>query len=167
MPRCPLAQAGLLLLSSLLMAFGLNAVRADGLDLSWDYFLAETSNEGLESEFTLIGLEEAKEWWTYRADEIPGIYFVDARRGKTFVQGHIPDAVPLDHWADREDWPQDALEKLRQASKVIVYCAGGDCEDSFNLATELVYRHQVPPEIIAVFEGGYAAWKEAGLEIAE
>ena len=169
MLRCPFAQAGLLLFSSLLLALGLNVVRAEGLNLNWDYFMAE-QNQGdsaFDSEFPLLDLEEAKTWWQYRADEPDGIYFVDARRGKTFAQGHIPEAISLDHWAERDSWPSGALDKLRQASKVILYCAGGECEDSLHLATELVYRHQVPPEIIAVFEGGFAEWQAAGLEVAQ
>ena len=62
MLRCPFAQAGLLLFSSFLLALGLNAVRSTGLDLNWDYFMAEQSQGGsaFESEFPLLDLEEAK-----------------------------------------------------------------------------------------------------------
>ena len=59
------------------------------------------------------------------------------------------------------------LEELRAADIVVIYCAGGDCEDSIQLATDLVFTHGLTQELIAIYEGGFAEWVNAGLEVRE
>ena len=49
---------------------------------------------------------------------------------------------------------------------MIIYCAGGDCEDSIQLATDLVFTHGLSKEMIAIYEGGYEEWVNAELGTA-
>ena len=45
---------------------------------------------------------------------------------------------------------------------VVVYCKGGDCEDSIFLARDLVYKHAVPLESLYIYEGGMNDWNTNG-----
>ena len=91
----------------------------------------------------------------------PGTVLVDARTGVLFRRGHLPGALslPLDDLSHR----LPAFRRQVPAGTVIVtYCNGYGCPDSFDLATRLLaagYRH------LRVFEGGYPAWRAAGLPV--
>ncbi|MCH2112067.1 MAG: rhodanese-like domain-containing protein [Planctomycetes bacterium] len=155
------------LATSLAFAFIANALHPAGLSWSRDYF----HNSGDETNpkdhrFLSLSISDAKDWWDYRVDEIGGVYFVDARKASTVSIGHIPGSLNIDRYLDEDPSP-DTLSKLQNASMVIVYCAGGDCEDSVFLAKDLVYRWQVPLDIVAIFEGGFEKWKEAGHPIEQ
>ncbi len=50
---------------------------------------------------------------------------------------------------------------------VIVYCDGGNCEDSINLGSDLIELYNVPFEKIYLFEGGYDEWSKAQQAITQ
>jgi rhodanese-related sulfurtransferase len=50
------------------------------------------------------------------------------------------------------------------AEKIVVYCAGGDCEDS-RFAAILLRDAGVAPEKLFVYSGGLHAWTAAGLPV--
>ncbi len=162
----PLRQAWRFLLLSGIATLLVQFLHPNSLELSRNYFegssTAQTGDGLPEHEFQSVSLADAKDWWSYREDALGGIYIVDARRSSTFESGHLPGAWNLDHYANPNTWPEGIVTRLREASMVVVYCNGGDCEDSILLAHDLVYRHQVPPEIIGVFETGFEAWRKAG-----
>lgn len=68
-----------------------------------------------------------------------GTLVLDARRTKDFEAGHVAGARSL------AVWEADALEKVKALADegrdpkvpVVVYCSGGDCEDSHMLAEKL------------------------------
>lgn len=89
--------------------------------------------------------------------------FVDARPDAPFEAGHIPGAVQCDYY--RLDFYIDSvLARVAGAEKVIVYCNGGDCEDSLHVCGELL-NYEVPWHSIYLFKGGWEAWKETDLPI--
>jgi rhodanese-related sulfurtransferase len=91
--------------------------------------------------------------------------FVDARKLEDYVEGHIRGAVHLHHYTSSAQI--DGVRPILEASPVvIVYCNGGDCEDSINLAVDLVSLYGIPSGSVNVFEAGFEAWKEAELPIA-
>jgi rhodanese-related sulfurtransferase len=47
---------------------------------------------------------------------------------------------------------------------VVVYCTGGECEDS-HFAAELLREAGVPATNLAVYRGGIAEWEAARLPI--
>lgn len=94
----------------------------------------------------------------------PIAVFVDARNREFYTQGHIKGAVHLHHY-DSADHIEEVRPILEAAFMVIVYCNGGDCEDSINLALDLVTSYGIPNENVHVFEGGYDEWKAAALPI--
>jgi rhodanese-related sulfurtransferase len=85
--------------------------------------------------------------------------FIDARNDQHFEEGHIPGAVQFDPY-HVEQYLDAAAAKANAAEKVIVYCNGGDCEDSIYACRELLTAG-VPYESIYLFEGGWKEWSAA------
>jgi len=81
--------------------------------------------------------------------------FVDARH-LGFEEDHIPGAIPL----TEEHWPE-LLPKFLDAwdpdKKVVVYCDGGGCEASKEVADRL--RHELDLKEVYVLKGGWPAWQ--------
>jgi rhodanese-related sulfurtransferase len=172
-----------LILASLTLAVALlvNGLRGQsGLDLGRDYFPADTiasESEGGPGDKAEIGedsgkpqhgytsfqLADAKDYQQY-LDDRDGVIFLDARSAKLYEAGHIPGARLCHHYRQDQYIPA-MLEELRAADIVVIYCAGGDCEDSIQLATDLVFTHGLTQELIAIYEGGFAEWVDAGLEV--
>ena len=87
--------------------------------------------------------------------------FVDAREPDEYAEGHIAGAVSLPF--DTSVTDPVALEALDPAGKaLIVYCGGGTCEISMNLAFALV---QAGHKKVLVYMGGYPEWQDAGLPV--
>lgn len=110
-----------------------------------------------ESEFPItVSLARTKELYD------AGVALVlDARDLAEFAEGHIRGAqlAPYDEVGGDPDW----LERTIGAADVLlVYCGGGDCEVSLNLGFAL---SQAGHRRVLVFEGGYAAWEEAGYPV--
>jgi rhodanese-related sulfurtransferase len=68
-----------------------------------------------------------------------GLLVVDARRTKVYEEGHVPGARNISPWEGDADAKITALvnEGRDGALPVVVYCSGGDCEDSHMLAQRL------------------------------
>ncbi len=86
-----------------------------------------------------------------------GVYvLVDARDTHNYVSGHVPGAYQLDHYRiDR--YIDEVLPVCQAALKIIVYCNGGECEDSGFTATELLNRG-IDPSRVFVYAGGMDMW---------
>jgi rhodanese-related sulfurtransferase len=93
----------------------------------------------------------------------PGTLLVDARSPEEFRLGHIPGAVnlPADQFAPFYPKVRARLEK---AKIIIVYCSGGSCGTSEELAMELIKAGFVEKRV-AVFSGGLPGWMRAKLPI--
>lgn len=91
--------------------------------------------------------------------------FVDARVRDQYEDGHIPGAIWLYHY-ESDSLIDEVRSELEMAFFIIVYCNGGDCEDSLHLAADLMSLYNLPPENIYVYEGGLNEWKERGMPIA-
>lgn len=68
-----------------------------------------------------------------------GVLVLDARRTTDYEQGHVPGARNISPWEGDADAKITALvnEARDGALPVLVYCSGGDCEDSHMLAQRL------------------------------
>lgn len=93
-----------------------------------------------------------------------GALFLDARRTSVYEQGHIAGARPYSVWeADIDDkvrafWEQHQDPK-EQAKPIVVYCSGGDCEDSHMLAEKLfgaMFNN------VYVYKDGFPDWQKHG-----
>jgi rhodanese-related sulfurtransferase len=93
-----------------------------------------------------------------------GIPFLDARRTAVYLEGHIAGARSLPVWESTVD---DGIKKLYEEgydvnAPLVVYCSGGDCEDSHMLAERL---HRFGFNNALVYTGGFPDWEKRGLPV--
>ena len=84
--------------------------------------------------------------------------FVDARESEEFELSHIAGAIniPFDYY----DEYMDAIDVLKYDDIFIIYCSGGECSLSLDLAD--VFFGEKAFENVFVFEEGLPAWQDAG-----
>ena len=92
------------------------------------------------------------------------VIFIDARNDEHYRQGHIPGAWQFDRYHP-ENYLAAVLPVCQLAQQVVVYCAGGDCEDSEFAALFLRDSAQVPGGKLLVFTGGWTEWTARGLPV--
>jgi rhodanese-related sulfurtransferase len=98
--------------------------------------------------------------------QLHGALLLDARRTDVYALGHLPGARCLPVW---EDGLAEKIAALQAAKAdpilpTLVYCAGGDCEDSHLLAQKLWmagFRN------LRVYTGGYPDWAGHGWPTAK
>jgi rhodanese-related sulfurtransferase len=91
------------------------------------------------------------------------IVFVDARDDHHYQEGHIPGAYQFDRYYPEKYLPAVLLVCLN-AAKVMVYCAGGDCEDS-EFAALALKDAGVQQERLFVYAGGITEWSTNGVPV--
>lgn len=82
--------------------------------------------------------------------------FVDARNDDHFKEGHIPGAVQCFPF-ELHRFIDEVLERANGVDKVIVYCNGGECEDSIFACRDLIAAG-IPYESVYLYEGGWKEW---------
>lgn len=92
------------------------------------------------------------------------VVIVDARDDEHYEAGHIPGALQCDHYRIKL-YLDPVLERAMGAEKVIVYCNGGDCEDSLFVCNDLV-EAGVPMRAIYLYAGGWKEWSKGEAPIA-
>lgn len=90
------------------------------------------------------------------------LVIVDARESGEYAAGHIPGAVNLPF--DEAITDPTRLEALRAGKPIVTYCGGGSCEQSLNLADELV---QIGHRKVLVYMGGFPQWEAAGYPVQQ
>jgi rhodanese-related sulfurtransferase len=88
--------------------------------------------------------------------------FLDARRTSAYTDGHIPGARSFPVWeSDIADRVKAFFEEgLDQNAPIVIYCSGGDCEDSHMLAEKL---YMVGFNNLLVYKDGFPGWQKRGL----
>jgi rhodanese-related sulfurtransferase len=84
------------------------------------------------------------------------VVFVDARPDEHYRDGHIPGAYELNPYHPEKELSH-VLTPCQLAAQVVVYCAGGDCEDADSTAI-LLRDAGIPNEKLFVYGGGFAEW---------
>ena len=79
--------------------------------------------------------------------------------------GTCPGAYQLNHYLSEQFLP-GLVPIALAAEKVVIYCNGGDCEDSLFAAVDLL-DEGVPYESIYLYEGGMEEWRKRGGPIEE
>lgn len=159
-----LLQAVVLLGLGVVVGLGGNAARSrDRIDLTRNYAPRppEPIPGGPDS------AEVAEPYATVTLEEVARIaadtsrvgldVILDARNQKAFERGHLPGAIRCDPYNLEHDFDY-AISMALGAERVIIYCHGGKCEDSYFLAQELI-NHGVLSERIHIFKGGWEAWE--------
>ena len=90
--------------------------------------------------------------------QLHGALILDARRTDFYAAGHLPGAKSLSVW---EDGLSEKIAALKgdPTLPTVVYCAGGDCQDSHLLAQKLWlagYRN------LRSYAGGFPDWEARG-----
>ncbi len=90
------------------------------------------------------------------------VLFLDARRTSVYRDGHIAGARPFSVWEADADDKVKALfaEGLDQSAPIVIYCSGGDCEDSHMLGQKL---YMVGFDNVLVYKDGFPDWVKRGL----
>jgi rhodanese-related sulfurtransferase len=93
-----------------------------------------------------------------------GVPFLDARRTAVYQDGHVAGARSVPIWESTVD---DGIKKLFEEgydtdAPIVVYCSGGDCEDSHMLSQRL---HGFGFNNALVYTGGFPDWQKRGLPI--
>ncbi len=145
-------QGVFLICLAVVMAAGINAIRADGLSWrgAWSPAdLAVAQRQGLEE----IPLSEA--WSLYQAGRA---LFVDARDPVSFYQGHIKGALNVP--PGEAERSLDEIRVLGRAGlTIITYCDGVDCPLSTELARTLQGSGVAS---VRVLVDGWGRWSKAG-----
>jgi rhodanese-related sulfurtransferase len=169
------------------LAFAANALSPRGLRLSRDYFPASlqktnagpsvqsgTTNKVSAAEllaarvkelgFQLLDTPGARQWHNDPAYQQSQTIFIDARDGEQYQEGHIPGAYEFDYYHP-EAQLSTVLPLCQIAQRVLVYCHGGDCEDSILAAVFLRDAGQVPAGKFAIYGGGFTEWSTNNLPV--
>lgn len=92
------------------------------------------------------------------------VVFVDVRETGEFEQGHVPHAVHVPRglleWYADPTLPVHKAE-LRSGRKLVVYCASG----GRSLLAAKTLRDMGIEDVVSL-DGGFTAWKDAGLPVA-
>jgi rhodanese-related sulfurtransferase len=107
--------------------------------------------------FQVADLDKVTQWFGDPAYQEERIIFIDARKDDAYREGHIPGAYQLDHYYP-EKYLAVVLPAVQAAETVVIYCTGGQCEDS-EFAAVLLRDAGVPNERLQVFAGGITEWE--------
>jgi rhodanese-related sulfurtransferase len=91
-----------------------------------------------------------------------GSIFVDAREDHERSVGTIAGSVHLTASMVSSGTGADAMAMLDPAQPVVIYCAGGTCDASENLA---ILLRQAGFTRLHIFHDGFPAWKDAGFAV--
>lgn len=138
-------QAVILLILGSAAGFIYNAVSADGIPV----FAAEnktvTGFRMMTTEETQLYLQEGR-----------NVLVVDARSPEEYMLGHIPGAINIPEGQVNEYFKK--FEKqIRQANLLIIYCSGGSCGTSEEVARELIAKG-ISDSKVAVDQDGLPGW---------
>lgn len=95
-----------------------------------------------------------------------GVLFLDARRTRDYVEGHVTGARSFPVW--EAEVVKERVEALVGEGRVpnlpvVLYCSGGDCEDSHMLAQTLFGAGF---ENLLVYRDGFPDWARRGGAVA-
>jgi rhodanese-related sulfurtransferase len=172
------------------IAFLANAVSPRGLSLARNYFPGGTNNtvatplisarsqpgstngpaavdaiaaRAKEYGFTLLTREQTIERFRNPLIAQNLILFIDARDEAHYLKGHIPGSHEFDHYRP-EKHLGTVLPLCQLAEQVVIYCNGGDCEDSLFAAMSL-RDAGIEPQKLFIYTGGMQDWATNNLPI--
>jgi len=163
------------------LALIVNQLSPRGLQLTRDYFppakapvvavsggSANSTNAAVTNRLLAKGLQTiarpAVEAMTRDVRYSQGdVLILDARNDQHYRTAHIPGALQFDHYR-AEAHLASVIPACLAAEKIVVYCTGGDCEDS-EFAALMLREAGIPNERLFIYEGGIADWIAARLPV--
>jgi len=119
----------------------------------------EPQNTDETSPFETVTLQEA-----YALFEDNAAVFLDARNEEDYTAGHVPGSFWLPFSAFFSGKPPQLVNELPQDMPLVVYCEGGDCHASHQVA-EMLLDFEFTD--LRILEAGWPGWEEAGYPIEE
>lgn len=92
-----------------------------------------------------------------------GVVFIDARDQSYYLEGHIPGAYDFNPY-DPEKYFPVIMPVCQEAKRIVIYCEGGDCDDS-ETAALLLKDVGIPREKLFVYGGGITEWTNNRLPV--
>ena len=169
------------------LAFGANLISPRGLSLTRNYFptgisrppaamhavastnaSAPSASQLLAKQLNEHGLQSVDGRQTAQLFHDPryqqgGIVFIDARDEQHYREGHIPGACEFDPYYPEKYFPT-VLPVCRKAEQIVVYCNGGDCDDSESAAV-LLREVGIANQKLFIYTGGIPDWITNGLPV--
>lgn len=87
------------------------------------------------------------------------IVIVDARSPEEFALGHIPNSINIPDTAVEANFKK-YYSKLKEADMIIVYCSGGSCGSSEEVASQLI-KKGISATKVYVHQDGLPGWIKA------
>jgi len=178
-------QAALVLVLGSLLSLAANAVSPRGLKLTTDYFpaakagpgarlgtLPPPATAGTDDSFASVAerlrtqglqaLDHPEVAALFHSPDFAAqkVVFVDARNDQHYQAGHVPGAWQFDHYHPAQHIAA-VLPACLLAEKVVVYCTGGNCEDS-EFAARMLTQSSVPAQKLFIYPGGITEWQTRG-----
>lgn len=104
----------------------------------------------------VIGGAEARQLFDDPRTAQEQVLFVDARNQEHYEAGHIPGAFLFDHYR-AQDYLPTVLPACQAAQQIVIYCTGGECEDS-EFAAIMLRDAGIPGDRLLVYAGGFNEW---------
>jgi len=185
--RCVFLETLLVAAVGIVLAFGANLVSPRGLALTRNYFPAGISrpapatrdvastNAPAASPAQLLAAqlkEQGLQWVDGRqAAQLfhdprylqGNVAFIDARDEQHHREGHIPGAWEFDPYYPEKYFPT-VLPVCQAAEQIVVYCNGGDCDDSESAAI-LLRDVGIENGKLFIYTGGITEWITNGLPV--
>ena len=189
--KAVLFEAALVALAGAVFAFVANAVSPRGLALAKNYFPGGTNGTVSASlpalpprgagstnpvsaaelvaarlqEKGLQGIDRERAARLYHDPRLLQglVVFIDARDEAHYREGHVPGAYEFDPYR-AEAYLAAVLPVCQAAEEIVVYCNGGDCEDS-QFAALALRDAGIANQKLFVYTGGIAEWAANGLPV--
>lgn len=113
--------------------------------------------------FSFLSHEETVARFQDPRREAELVIFVDARSPEHYREGHIPGAYLFYHYRPEAYLPA-LLPACQLAEEIVVYCNGGNCEDS-ELAAASLQQLGIPAERLRIYREGITRWRAEGLPL--
>ena len=167
------AQTGIMISLAVVGGFLINHVRPDGLPLMYKSHTDQLDevvrgvSTGTPSAYALL-----RDKWQFprlslqefnRLAGSTDVLIVDARPKSFYRLGHIPKAISVARNDFKHAYAVMESSGLSTTKlRLLVYCTGNECEDSHLVAAAF---RALGNQNVAIFEGGYNAWINAGLPV--
>ena len=92
--------------------------------------------------------------------------FIDARPSNDFERGHIAGSFSVPMGAFENGVPI-AVDMLDDQRFIVIYCSGGNCEESHLVAEDLAFERPDLANMIHIYVDGYPAWEDAGMPVED
>jgi rhodanese-related sulfurtransferase len=180
-------EAVVVLAAGVVFAFGANWISPRGLELSRNYFPGGTRSPALvatnatgtdfpvlspaamlasrlrEQGMQVLDGHQAQSLFRDPRRQHGSLLFIDARDEEHYRKGHIPGAWEFDPYRPEKYFPA-VFPRCQAADQIVIYCNGGDCDDSEAAAIAL-RDVGIATNKLFVYMGGMVEWSTNSLPV--